>query len=231
MITSILNDALLLRDQEVGKFQDYFKTTGIRTFDPVFASTAKPEDARSVILFILCAYSYDSPLIALRRNSQVEKEGICDYLGISGELRIALMELEDKVIRNVVTQYIVDYAGPVFRSYCFLKIQYDDYELQITRKAFTIKTSSTDKDGQTTTDERFDPKEHGKAVKEMTSIAAKLKELERELKSELAYQGLDELRDFKSNKLERKIAKSRTSGCVESSPLIKSGYAQPAIQN
>lgn len=229
MVTSVLNDALAFRDQPEKLFE-YLQSINLTIFDPVIKEH-EPREAAQTILFILCAYSEDSPLVALKRNSKVEQEGICDYLNLPEYLRKKLITLQDNTTRRAVTAYVNEFAGPLFRSYMFLRIQYDDFELRLTNRDFIIRTIKEDKDGKETT-ETYDTKEHGKAVQESVRIATKLTEVEKQLKATLAYTGIEELRNYKQQNLEKKISQAANTMCVEGSSLIKQGGAlQQTNQN
>lgn len=200
MTTSILNDALLLKEEAPGKLQAYFQSIALDIFDPIFHNSQKLQEAQQKILYILCAYSEDSPLIILRQDSKEEKEGICEYLGLPDFMRKPLMDLSEPEVRRATTDYLGRFAGPLFKSLMFLKIQQQDFELDITNRAFEITTTETDKEGKETITRKFDPKEHMKAVSEYEKLARKIHALENELKGQVKrMEGIDDLKEFVRN--------------------------------
>ncbi len=216
MITSILNDALVLKNETPDKLQEYLHSINVNTFDPIFHNSQNLLEAKQKILYILCAYSEDSPLLILRQDSKEEKEGICEYLEIPVLFQKRLMDLSEPEVRRATTDYVGRFAGPLFKSLMFLKIQQQDFDLDITNRAFEITTTETDKEGKETTTRKFDPKEHMKAVTEYEKLSRKIHALENELKAQIKrMEGIDNLKEFvRSGKDSGKIKGIRT-GNVE----------------
>ena len=214
MTLSILNDALEIKDQPAEILQQYLHDINLNIFDPIFHNSANLTEAKQKILYILCAYSEDSPLLILRQDSKEEKESICDYLQIPEFLRAKLYTLEENEVRRATTEYLVRFAGSLFRALMFQRIQYDDFELGITNRSYTIKESK-EKDGGVVTTEMFDIKEHGKAIAELGRLSRNINNLEKEIKSTGAYRAIDYLKEFsREAKDSGKIKGSRT-GNVE----------------
>ncbi len=195
MTTSILNDCLLLRKKEPHYLQEYFTTINVTIFDTIFAKS-EPLEAQQTVLFIVCGYSEESPLLILRQDSKEEKMGICEFLDIPDFLRADLINLKNPDVRRAVTSYMHAFSGPLFRSLMFMKIQYNDFELDVTNRAFTIKKSETEGD-KVIDSEIFDVKEHGKGVAEMNRLAVAIDRLEKQLKSQVKrMEGIDEMLNY-----------------------------------
>jgi hypothetical protein len=216
MTTSILNDALILRKDTPEKLQEYLYSINLTIFDPIFHNSADLKEAQQTILFILCAYSEDSPLLILRRDNKEEADSICEYLQIPEYIRHKLITLSDNVTRRAVTQYVMEFAGPLFRSYSFLKIQANDFELDITNRAYTIKKTEVDKDGKETITEIFDTKEHGKAIIEHARILRTIKGLEEQIKQQIKrMEGIEDMQKFAREGKESGAIKGERRGNVE----------------
>ena len=122
--------------------RNYFKTINLPIFDDVYEKF-KPIEAHQTILFILCGYSEDSPLLILRQDTKEEKTGICEFIGIPEILRPPLMNLTEPEVRRAVTTYVTRFAGPLHRSLFFMRIQLNDFDLAITNREYTIKKTET----------------------------------------------------------------------------------------
>lgn len=217
MTISILNDALLLKKEPVTKLQEYFKSINIDIFDGILSSMP-PEDAKQAVLYILCAFSEESPLIVLQQDTKEEKAGICNYLGIPEYLAHQLMDLSTKEIRTAATRYLTEFAGPIFKSYKFLQVQVRDIELDITNRAFTIKKTEVGKNEEPDViTETQDIKEHSKAVTEYARLCKQLDGIEKQIKtSELRrMEGVEDLRKFSREGRENGRIGSTRKGNVE----------------
>lgn len=214
MTTSILNDCLLLKDKTLTEIEDYLKTINLTIFNAIISKYNEME-SKQIILFILCAYSEDSPLLILRQDSKEEKEGICEYLRIPEYLRPNLYSLLDEEIRKATTGYLTQFAGPLFRSLMFAKIQYDDFELGVTNRSYTIKTTKKEGEAETTT-ELFDIKEHGKALAEMSRLAKNIDALEKQIKLQVKqFAGIEDLKSFSRDAKDSGKIKGLRTGNVE----------------
>jgi len=211
MTISILNDALLLRSQPPEKLQEYLHSINVTIFDPIFHNNAKLEEAKQTVLFILTGYSEDSPLLILRQDSKEEKEGICEYLGIPEYMRRKLMDLSDPDTRKATTQYVTQFAGTLFRTLVFLRIQYNDIELDITNRSSVIKKTEI-VDNKEVITESFDSKEHGKALTEFIRLGKAIREIEKTMSQQLKrLEGIEELKEFtRDGRGSGKIGKART---------------------
>lgn len=213
MITSLLNDILLLKNSPFEKTVDYLHTTGIAIFDTIINATRYNEkEKHQIILYIFCAYSEDSPLIVLRQESKDEKEQICEYLDIPEINRHNITTFHDQDIRQAVTTYLWQFAGDNFRNLMFMKIQYEDFDRDITNREFT-----------TSKDELiyYDWKEHGKAINERDKLARAINKLELEIRKQVkTYEGIEEMRAWK-DKVKDKWKPSSRGMQMENSILIK----------
>lgn len=211
MTISLLNDCLQLKEQPGEKLQDHLRSAGLQIFDPIFHGSQNSYEGKLKVLYILCAYSEDSPLLILRQDTKEEKEAICQYLQIPDYMRSYLFQLKEREVRTATTQYLTQFSGPLFKSYKFLQIQVEDIELDITNRAFGIKTT---KDEVTT--EVFDIKEHGKAVTEHSRLSRQLDKLEKEMRQGhlKRLEGLDDLKKFCRDGQDT-ILKGQRTGNVE----------------
>lgn len=216
MITSILNDALLLRNLPGDKLQEYLRSINLNIFDSIFHNSASIQEAKQKVLYILAAFSEESPLLILRQDSKEEKEGICEYLGIPEFMRNKLMELSEPEVRRATTHYISQFAGPLFRSLMFMKIQSDDYELMITNRDFSIRKTETGEDGKEVVTETFDVKEHGKAIAEFARLSKTIDSLEKQIKQQVKrYEGIEDLQAFTKHGKDTGKLKGTRTGNVE----------------
>ena len=215
MTNSILNDALLLRSEPGEKLQEYLHSINLTLFDSIFHNSPSIQEAKQKVLYILTAFSEESPLLILRQDSREEKEGICEYLQIPEFLRKNLMELSDHETRRAATQYISQFAGPLFRSLMFMKIQSDDYELMITNRDFAIKKTEMIDDKEVTT-ETFDVKEHGKAIAEFARLSKTIDTLEKQIRQQVKrMEGIDDLKEFTRHGKDTGKLKGQRQGNVE----------------
>ena len=223
MIISILNDALEIKDQPAEILQQYLHDINLNIFDPIFYNCSSLTEAKQKILYILCAYSEDSPLLILRQDSKEEKEGICEYLQMPDFLRSKLYTLEELEVRRAATEYLTRFAGPLFRTMMFLRIQYDDQQLAITNKTYSIKKTEELKDEILTKTETFDNKEHGIAIRELAKLGKEIAFFEKEIKATGTYRAINEMREYKAKNIDKKIGSNTTGLSVEGSRLIKIG--------
>lgn len=221
MTTSILNDALLLRNEPGEKLQEYLISINLNIFDPIFHNSASIQEAKQKVLYILTCYSEESPLLILRQDARVEKEGVCQYLDIPDFLRKRLIELTEPETRQATTQYLTQFAGPLFKALMFLKIQYDDLELDITNRVFKITTTKKNDAGEEVTTDTPDVKEQGKAVTELARLGKAINSMELQIRAQDNYPGLMEMKDWKHRGEGKKISLGGRGISIENSNLIK----------
>ena|ERR1700761_3624754 len=186
MTTSILNECLLLRSNPLQEMVEYLHSINITLFDsliPQEEDELKSTEAKQTILYILIAFSEDSPMIILRQDDRTEKTAICEFLQIPELYRNSLLNLTDSKVRTAVTTYVSQFAGPLFRNLCFLKIQLADYELNITNRSYGA-FDKLDDEGKPIS-YNYDVKEHSKAVTETIRLSKEIDKLEREIKSQV----------------------------------------------
>lgn len=197
MTTSILDDVLKLKNDTPEKLQEYFQSINLPLFDTIFHSSQNLKEAKQKVLFIIIAYSEDSPLLILRQDSKEEKEGICDYLQMPDFMRHKLMQLTEPEVRKATTQYLTQFAGPLFKSLMFMKIQRDDLDLDITNRAFVVKKITKSEGGAEVTEETYDPKAHGAAVAERARLSKNIDAIEKEIRAQVKrMEGIDDLKNF-----------------------------------
>lgn len=222
MTYSILNDALLLKNKPPEELQEYLHTINLLIFDPIFKNSQNLKEAQQTILFILCSYSEDSPLLILRRDSEEEKTGICEYLDIPEFMRGKLMQLSDAETRRATTTYIQQFASPLFKALKLLEIQLDDLNMAITNRVYvTVKEGKEGKEEVTIP--LYDFGAHAKAVTQYELLCKRKDALEKELKSTIQFKGIADLKEYKFQNLDKKIAKGANGISVENSKLIKLG--------
>lgn len=196
MTISVLNECLLLRKKGPEELRDYLTKINLTIFDDIWDSSASPLEAQQAILFIVCGYSEDSPLLILRQDTKEEKMGICEFLNIPDFRRAELMNLKNTHVRRATTEYMQHFAGPLFRSLMFMKIQHNDLELDVTNRSAAV-TKTEVKDEVSTTIVTFDYKEHGKAITEMTRLAREIDKLEKQIRDQVKrMEGIEEIRDY-----------------------------------
>lgn len=214
MTHSILNDIMLLRSKPIQEWVSYFAATNCRIFDTIIRSGNEGNNhnaeakAKNTILFILCAFDEDSPMVISRLDAVTEKEQVCDYLDIPEYQRQNLIHLQDNDVRLAVTTYLMQYAGEVFRNYMFMKIQLLDFELMITNKDFMYDKKESE-DGKTVTC-AYDSKENMKAIQQKEILSRMIAKTEQEMKSKIRLRGLDMLKEWK-DKAERTTSKRKSS--------------------
>lgn len=217
MITSLLNDCLTIKSEPPDKLREYLKAANLLIFEPIFDNN-KPEEAKQTILYILCSFSEDSPLLILRRDSDSEKEAICDYLDIPDYVRGKLFILSDQVTRKAATQYITEFASPLFKALKLIEIQLEDLSLAITNREYLI--TKEDKEETITL---YDFKEHVKAVSQYELLLKRKDSLEKELKNQMPAKGIADLKEFKFQREQNKPKTGREGLAMENSKLIKLG--------
>src|ERR1035437_5499088 len=225
MTTSILNDALILRNEPGEKLQDYLRSINLTIFDIIFHNSSKLEEAKQTVLYILTAYSEDSPLLILRQDSKEEKEGICEYLGIPEFMRKKLMELSEPEMKKTTTQYIIQFAGPLFKALKLIEIQLEDLNIAITNREYLAKDKEKAKkeEDADVTIPLYDWQQHSKAVQQYEILSKKKDALGKELKNHVAYKAINELKEYKFQNLEKKISKLKDGVSIESCKRIKIG--------
>lgn len=180
MTTSILNDTLLLRNQPLERIRDYLRAINLTIFDDIIAKYK--EESKQIILYILCAYSEESPLLILKRDSWIEKNSICEYLEILEEKRKTLVELRDNYVRTAVTEYVSQFAGEMFRSLMFMKIQLKDLEIAITNREYYVEIEKKNESGVMERESvNYDWKELRKSVEQHALLAKKIQDIEKQL--------------------------------------------------
>lgn len=211
MTTSVLNECLLLKDKPTEKMIEYLHSINLHIFDEIFTKRDTDYNPIHAVLYILAAFSEESPLIILRQDSKTEQENICDYLQIPELYRHNFINLIDKGMRRAVTQYIDVFSGALFRWLAFAKVQYRDFEIMVTNKDFKTKAGEEEM-------YNYDIKEHGKCISEMERLAKKIEIVEGQLRRERVISSeLDKMREWK----EKKGAKVQSVGIsIENSPSI-----------
>lgn len=202
---------------------EYLHSINLHIFDnlikpsPENTDELKNVEAKQTILFILCAFSEESPMLILRQDDKTEKEGICDYLQIPEIYRSALLNLKDINVRRCVTTYVDQFSGPLYRLLVLLKIQLNDYQVNLTNFNYGA-FEKLDDDGKKI-DWHYDFKEHSKAVLEVIRLSKEIDKLEKEIRSQVKrMEAMEAMKEWK-NKSTKKMGGAR-SGNVEGSKFI-----------
>lgn len=226
MTVSILNECLLLRNKPLKEMVDYLHGINIHLFDDIIPKTTTDEEpdaiksveAKQAILYVLCAFSEESPMIIMRQDDKVEKDAICEFLNIPELYRPALLTLSQQAVRKTVTRYVTQFAGPLFKNLFFLKIQLADYELNVTNRNYGTFFKK-DEEGNLQ-EPTYDFKEHAKSVTETIRLSKEIAKLENEIKGQIKrLDGIESMKEYKS-KATNKSGGAR-SGNVENSNYIK----------
>lgn len=224
MTTSILNDTLLIKDQPANILQEYLHTINLNIFDDIFHKSQNLEEAKQKILFILTAYSEDSPLLILRQDSKEEKEGICEYLNIPEFLRGNLMTLQEPEVRKATTQYLTQFAGPLFKALMLIFIQLEDLNMAITNREYVVRDDKAKKgEGEIVTITLYDWAQHSKAVQQYELLSKKASALEKEIKQQGTYKAISELKEYRYQNIDKKVNTQADKICIESSKRIRIG--------
>lgn len=217
MTTSLLNDCLELRKDTPEKLYEYLQQKALTIFNPIYEKD-KPNEAKLTTLYLLCAFSEDSPLLLLRRDSDQEKEAICDYLDIPEYMRAPLYQLKSSEVRTAATQYLWQFASPLFKALKMIEIQAEDLNMAITNREYVVQPK--EEEVKITL---YDFKEHGKAVAQYEILLKRKDLLEKQLKSQIVHAGLSELKEFKFKREQGKPKTPKEGVSVENSKLIKFG--------
>lgn len=221
MITSLLNDILLLKNQPEEKLIDYLKAANLTIFDNIIAKYT-PREYHQIINYIFCAFSEDSPMLILRQDSKEEKEGICEYLQIPEYLCGQLMGLTDSIVKKAAIQYVEQFAGYEFKTLMLLKIQHDDFMRDITNRNFPgpVKKSDGEDEENEKIEYYYDIKEHGKALKELQMLAKSITQIEDQLKNKVRHSAIDEIKDWRHRGKGKNIKLGTSGISIENSTLI-----------
>ena len=185
MTKSILNDCLLLRKEPVQKIFAYFKSIGLTMFDGLLNG-----DKIKEVLYVLAAYSDESPLVIARQDDIQQKRRICSFLEIPEPEIEDLINLKDKEVRNAAIKFMQEFCGIEFSAWMRMKVQYNDYDIAITsRDEYLIE----DKEGN----KKYDVKAHGDAVKQMAYLSREIAKMEKVLtEKNKQFDGISEMKQW-----------------------------------
>ena len=204
MTVSILDEVIAKKLTTGPQLKEHFQSKNLSIFTPIFESSANDAEAASIILFILYAYTEESPYLIARANSEKEMQSICERLQIPEYIQTWLISLPDEKpqIRKAVIDYLEYFAPEMWSSLQFNKIQLKDMQRIITTK------SSTDKHGQ------FSPQKHMECIKQANYLSTVIDDIYSEVKSKYKYIAIG-----KDNAIRAK--KSGKGISVENSELIQ----------
>lgn len=218
MTHSILNDIAQMRTQPLSEWRQYFSRINVDVFNPILNDAPETEDAKcaevkDTILFILCAFDDASPMIVSRQDATEEKKRICEFLNIPEFRWDSLVFLKDSVVRKCATEYLMQFAGEVFRNYMFMKIQLTDLDLMITNRDFLV-TKEVDEEGRKIFCS-FDVKDYGKAVQQREILSRAILKAENDLRGQIRLMGVDVIKEYKERAI-RDSPKASRKGHPES---------------
>lgn len=187
MTRSILDDVLGLEEKTVESLKAYFDSIGVQTFTPIYPLP----DAYKIILFILCAYSEESPMLICNQDVYTEKNNICDKIGIPEYMRGTLFRMDQSVIRDAVKKYLLDFASAEFKNLQFLKINLMDVEDILAGKLCRKEV----KEEEVVITTEFDDVTYRKLLEQSTRLAKDIAKAERELKTAKEYMYIENFFD------------------------------------
>ena len=208
MITSILDYLLPHKEKSDKEIQNLLHQANVWIFDDIFNKFQIESEAKEIILYILFAYSKESPMLILMADYQKEKEGICRYLDIPDYLTNKLTTLDDSTIREAVNNFIEDYAPQQWKTLQFLKIQMADLNRMVTLKQTCApQEEETEQDGKK---EKkviyvFDPKAHRDTIRLISELGKMIAQIEGQIKNSFNYANIakNEIKEAKSRKGQR----------------------------
>ncbi len=203
MVLSLLDEiGKRAKDSSAGEIQSYLHSLGITMFDAIYNKTEPVPESEErinkfpdqtpkyIILFILYAYSEESPYLVLGSDAKKEKEAIIQRLQIPELYHNILLNLEDDAVRGAVVEYINQFAPAWWASLQFLKIQHEDMMAMVTRKE-SVRYDKGKKENV------FDPKAHISLSKEVAKLGIEIGKMEDDAKAKYAsrYKFLSSMKD------------------------------------
>ncbi len=107
MTYSILNELLPYIDKTTLQLREYLQSINFRVFDPIFEHYPFKEEAKYVVMFIVLAYTEESPYLIKDAESESEKEAILEKIQTPEYLREELLTLR-KIYRPSDPSYAVN---------------------------------------------------------------------------------------------------------------------------
>jgi hypothetical protein len=189
-----------MKDGPLSTWRAYFERIGVTLFNPILNNAPETDDvkcaqAKDDILFILCAFDEGSPMVVSRQDATEEKRHICDYLNIPEYRREGLIYLKDTLIRRCATDYLMEFAGEVFRNYMFMKIQLMDFDLIITNRDFLTDKKESE-DGKEIHC-HYDIKEHLKAIQQREILSRQILKTENDIRQQVRLIGIEAMKEHK----------------------------------
>lgn len=191
MTRSILDDVLQLEPINIGSLRKYFDDIALFIFSPLYSLP----DGEQIIMFILCAYSEDSPMLVCNEDYEMEKNAICDKLNIPDYKRSQLIHLSDSIIRQCVIDYLRLFAGAEFQNLQFLKRKLADVEEILVRMLCRREVKGQEEVLTT----EFDEGTHSRLIKESRGLAEDIERIEKSLKARKKYLFVEKFFDKKAS--------------------------------
>lgn len=188
---------------------DKLEEININIFEPLLTaveneSTFTRDEAARIIMYIIYAYSQDSPWLIFGMDSTVEKTQIAERLGLPENLHDRVISLKSEVVRKVIIRYLETSTSRAFKYWSFKK---DMYEAAMANGVLSM----IDKEGN------VDLKSMSAADIYMGKMLEELKEYEDQLRSEYKAR-FDNMEDLQN--AESIYSKKRDGGNVEQSQHI-----------
>lgn len=203
MTVSILDNVISQKIKTTEGLRDYFGSINLLLFGNILSGYEK-EESYYIVMYILYAYSEESPYLINRANSEKEQQAICTRLQMPEYIQgwVLVLPPEKPNIRTAIIDYLEYFAGELWRNLQYLKMQLRDIQKIITNK------ESTDK-GNT-----FSIKKHMDCIKESNRLATLIDFQELEVKSRCKYVSIGK------NEAKKAVKQGQGIG-VENSLLIK----------
>ena len=202
MIYSLLDKALEAKDTL--SLIDLLKSLGITVFDPIFKAYGHDErKPYHIVLFILYAYSEESPLVILRRDSRAEAEAIVELLNIPTYISDTLVDLQDKVILQAIVDYVELFQTMLWRTLTQMKIQYANSQRALTMDSIVKDDGTTD-------------------YKERIAVTKSLEQLSKtidKIESELKVRKNEQFRNIVKTDYKHTLTKTKQGGIEDSSQI------------
>jgi hypothetical protein len=126
------------------QFKSILNEISCFVFDRVFSVFTIEGEAKQVVMYILYAYSKESPMLIFMADSEKEKEGICRNLNIPDYLANRLITLDseignDPILMECINDFLEMYAPQDWRTLQFLKMQVSNLQREVNTKSIVDK--------------------------------------------------------------------------------------------
>jgi hypothetical protein len=138
MTYSIVNELLPFVDKTTKELKEYLEDINIRMFNVIFANFCLKEEAKYIVLFIILAYSEESPYLIKDADATLEKEAILERIQAPEYIHDWLITLYDDkgIILNAVYDYVDYFPSSDFKRLKTLQNAISDLQGMVSRKEF-----------------------------------------------------------------------------------------------